>query len=142
MSRRTKFIIWSIAGVLAAGIAWFAYGFCRAWYRFASEERLCGGFQPVVTAIERFHETTGALPANLVQLVPFCLPELPTPPLADSVDYLVMPGGSNWQLTVRSRITGKPRVFVRRFSGQFTEEELQDSVTAFHGWVAFKQQSR
>jgi hypothetical protein len=138
-SRRIKVIIWTIVCVFAVGSAWFAYGFYRAWHQFASEERICGAFHPVISAIGQFQESTGRLPTNLTQLVPAYIPQIPTAPYADSIDYLVMAGGTNWQLTVHSRITGAPRVFIQRSSHQFTDEEWRQSVTGFHGWVVFRE---
>ena len=138
-SRRTKFIVWTIIGVFVIGIAWFAHGFYRAWHKFASEERICGAFHPVISAIDQFQETTGTLPTNLTQLIPAYVAQIPTTPVADSIDYRVMPDGTNWQLTVRSRITGAPHVFVQRSSHQFTDDEQRQSVTGFHGWVVFRE---
>jgi hypothetical protein len=138
-SRLTKIIIWTIVGAFAVGIAWFAHGFYRAWHKFASEERICGAFHPVMGAIDRFYERTGTLPTNLTQLVPTYVAQIPTTPVADSIDYRIMPDGTNWQLTVHSRITGAPRVFVQRSSRQFTKEERRQSVTGFHGWVVFRE---
>jgi hypothetical protein len=137
-SRRTKLIIWSMVGVLGIGVAWFAHGFYRAWHRFASEERICGAFHPVIAAIEQFQETTGSPPTNLTQLVPRFVPRLPVAPVADSIDYRLLPDGTNWQLSVRSRVTGDPRVFVQRSSRQFTADEERQAVAVFHGWRGFK----
>ena len=138
-SRRTKFIIWSVVAVFALGVAWFAHGFYRAWHRFASEERICGAFHPVIAAIDEFHEATGSPPTNLTQLVPRYIPQIPAAPVADSIDYRVLPDGTNWQLSVRSRVTGAPRVFVQRSSRQFTAEEERQVVAAFHGWRGFRE---
>lgn len=139
MSRRTKVIVLCVVCVFAVGVMWFARGVFRAWHRFASEERICGAFQPVVTAIDEFREATGSLPTNLVQLVPRYVPQLPAAPVADSIGYQVSPDGTNWQVTVRSRITGSPRVFVQRSSQQFTAAEESQAVAAFHGWRAFRE---
>jgi hypothetical protein len=136
-SRRTKVIVWAIVGLFALGVAWFAHGFYSAWHRFASEERICGAFYPVTGGIAQFQATTGTLPTNLTQLVPIYTPQIPTAPVADSIDYRVMADGTNWQLTVHSRITGAPRVFIQRSSHEFTDEERRRSVTSFHGWVVF-----
>jgi len=138
-SRRTKIIVWAIVAIVVLGIAYFAYGFYRAWDRFASEERICGAFHPVFGAIEKFYDTAGALPTNLVQLVPAHISEIPRAPVADSVAYRVMPDGTNWEITVRSRITGVPRVFVQRSSRQFSEAEERESLGGFHGWVVFRE---
>jgi hypothetical protein len=138
-SRRTKIIIWSIVGVFALGVAWFAPGFYRTWHRFAAEERIFHAFLPVIGAIYAFDKDTGSPPTNLMQLVPAYIPKLPATPVADSIDYRVLADGTNWQLSVRSRVTGAPRVFVRRSSGQFTSEEERQVVTTFHGWREFKE---
>jgi len=79
------------------------------------------------------------LPTNLTQLVPAYIPQIPTAPVADSIDYHVMGDGTNWQLTVHSRITGAPRVFIQRSSHEFTDEERRQSVTGFHGWIVFRE---
>ena len=134
-SRRSKFIIWPIVGVLAIGVAWFVH----AWHRFASQDRIFGAFYPVIAALDEFHAATGSLPTNLTQLVPRYVSQLPTAPVADAIDYRVLPDGTNWQLTVRNRITGAPRVFVQRSSRQFTAEEESQVVVAFHGWRGFKE---
>jgi hypothetical protein len=138
LSRSTKIVLWSVVTSVALVVSVFAYGVYCAWDKFASEERICGAFQPVIGAIDHFAEAKGALPTNLVQLVPAYVAELPTSPVADSIDYRIMPGGTNWQLTVHSRVTGPRRIFIQRSSHQFTEEERRQSVSAFHGWVVFK----
>jgi len=138
-SRRTKFVLWTTLCVFLVFIAWFARSLYHAWHRFASEERICGAFHPIISAIDKFHETTGTLPTNLTQLVPAYVPQIPTTPVADSIDYRVMPDGTNWELAVHSRITGALRMYVQRSSGQFTEEEQQQGVTGFHGWVVFRE---
>src|SRR2546425_5094959 len=138
-SRRTKFIIWSIVGLLGIGVASFAHGFYRAWQRFASEDRISGAFHPVIAAIDQFNEATGSPPTNLTQLVPRYIPRLPAVPVADSIDYRVLPDGTNWQLSVRSRVIGVPRLFVHRSSSQFTAEEELQVVAAFHGWRGFRE---
>lgn len=138
-SRRRKFIIWLIVVVVAIPVVLLVHGFYRAWHKFASEERICGAFHPVINAIESFYEATGSLPTNLTQLVPSYIPQIPAPPVADSIGYQVLPDGTNWQLSVRSRVTGAPRVFVQRSSHQFTTEEEHQVVTMFHGWRAFRE---
>src|SRR5215204_1129041 len=96
-SRRTKWIIWSVVAVIAVTIAWFAHGFFTAYNRFMNEERICGSFHPVISALDQFQEQTGSLPTNLTQLVPQYLPQLPSAPVADSMEYRVLPG-TNWEL--------------------------------------------
>ena len=139
ISRRSKCLIWSTIGVLVIGGAWFVRGIYRSWHQFLSEDRICGAFYPVVTAIEEFHEATGSLPTNLVQLIPRYLTQLPVAPLAESINYRVLADGTNWELRVRSRITGAPRVFVQRSSQQFTAAEEGEAAAAFHGWRAFNE---
>jgi hypothetical protein len=138
-SRRTKWIIWSIVAVIALTVAWFGYGFFTAYQRFMNEERICGAFHPVISALDQFQQQTGSLPTNLTQLVPQYLPQLPSPPVADSIEYRVLLGGTNWQLSVRSSIRGKPELFVQRSARDFTAEEQQRSATGFHGWLVFSQ---
>ncbi len=138
-SRRTKLIIiWSVVAVIAVTISWFAYGFFTVYHRFMSEERICGAFHPVIKALNQFQEQTGSLPTNLTQLVPRYLPQLPRAPVADSIEYRVLPG-TNWELSVRSSVRGKPELFVQRLSQDFTAEEQRRSVTGFHGWLVFSQ---
>ena len=138
-SRRTKWIIWSVVAVIALTVSWVAHGFFTAWHRFASEERICGAFHPVERALDEFEQRTGSLPTNLTQLVPQYLPQLPTAPVADSIDYRVLPDGTNWQLSVRSSVRGRPELFVQRSSRDFTADEQQRSVTGFHCWLVFRQ---
>ncbi len=137
--RRSTIIVWTIVCGLLVALAVFAYGYCQAFYRFACEERICGAFHPVIDAIGRFQESKGALPTNLTQLVPTYVHEIPTAPVADAIEFRVMADGTNWQLTVHSRIAGSRRVFVQRSSDEYTSEERQRSVTAFHGWMVFKE---
>ena len=137
-SRRTNWIVRSVFAVVAITGVWFAYGFFSAWHRFASEERICGAFHPVISALYEFQERTGSLPTNLTQLVPNYLPDIPAGPIADSVEYRVLPGGTNWQLSVRSRVRGAPELYVQRLSHDFTAEEQRRSVTGFHGWLVFR----
>jgi len=139
VSRRTKWIVWSVVAVTASAVAWFAYGFFQSYERFRSEERICGGFYPVISAVEEFRQQTGSPPTNLSQLVPRYVPKLPGAPVADSIEYRVLPDGTNWQLTVRSSVRGRPELFVQRSSRDFTAEEQQRSIGSFHGWVVFRQ---
>ena len=138
-SRRTKWIVCSVVAVFAIGAVWFAYGLFSAWHRFASEERICGAFHPVISALDEFQQQTGFLPTNLTQLVPQYVPQLPSAPVADSIEYRVLPDGTNWQLSVRSSVRGRPELFVQRSSRDFTAEEQRRSVTGFHGWLVFSQ---
>ena len=138
-SRRTKWIAWSLVAVTTLAVAWFVYGFFTAYHRFMSEERICGAFHPVIRALDAFQQQTGSLPTNLTQLVPQYVPQLPSVPVADSVEYRVLPDATNWQLSVRSSVRGRPELFVQRSSGDFTAEERQQSVGSFHGWLVFSQ---
>ena len=63
----------------------------------------------------------------------------PSAPVANAIDYRVFADGTNWQLSVRSSVRGKPELFVQRLSRDFTAEEHRQSVTAFHGWLVFRQ---
>lgn len=137
-SRHTKLIVRGIVFLLAICVAWFAYGFLNAWHRFSSEERICGAFHPVINGIYSFQEKTGVLPTNLIQLVPAYIDRIPDTTIAQSIDYHLMPDGTNWHLAVRSHITGATRVYIQRSTGEFTPEERQKAVTAFHGWVVFR----
>jgi len=139
LSRRTKWIIQSLVAVIAFTVACFAYGFFTAWHRFASEDRIYDAFLPVVRALGEFQQQTGSLPTNLTQLVPQYVRQLPRAPFADSIDYSVLPDGTNWELSVQSSIRGAPQRFVQRSSRDFTAEEQRQSVTAFHGWLVFRQ---
>ena len=137
---RVKWIVWSVVAAIAVTVAWFAYSFFTVYTRFMNEERMCGAFHPVIRALDQFQEQTGSLPTSLAQLVPQHLAQLPSAPVADSIDYTVLPDGTNWQLSVRSRVRGKPELFVQRSTRQFTAEEQQRSVTGFHGWLVFSEQ--
>ena len=138
-SRRAKWIVWSVVAVIGVTVAWFAYGFFTAYHRFMSEERICGAFHPVISALDEYQQQTGSPPTNLAQLVPKYVPQLPSAPVADSIEYRVLPDGTNWQLSVRSSVRGKPELFVQRSSRDFTAEEQRRSVTGFHGWLVFSQ---
>ncbi len=138
LSRRTKLFLWAIVTACAVCAGWFAYSFCHAFSRFASEERICGAFHPVIGAIDQFQAKEGVLPTNLSQLVPAYLQQIPAAPVADTIDYRAMPDGTNWELTVRSHIAGVPRLLVQRSSGVFTQEERQQSLKSFHGWIVFR----
>lgn len=137
MSRRTKWIAWSVVAVFAIGATWFACAYLTALHRFLSEERICGAFGPVISALDEFQQQTGFSPTNLTQLVPQYLPQLPSAPVADSIDYRLLQDGTNWQLSVRSSVRGAPEVFVRRSSHHFTAEEQRRRVAEFHGWLVF-----
>lgn len=139
VSQRTKTLLWVTASALILGLGFVGHDFYLAWQRFASEDRFAGTFYPLVRALSEFQESTGALPTNLTQLVPAYLTRIPSAHSADSVDYRVMPDGTNWQLTVHSRIERDPRVLIHRSSHQFTDQEQRQSVTSFHGWVVFRE---
>lgn len=136
LPRRTQAIVWSVVVLFLVGISWLASAFFDAWQRFASHDRICGTFDPVISAVDEFQHQNGSLPTNLAQLVPNYLPQVPGAPVADSIDYRVLSDGTNWQLSVRSRVDGKPRLYM--YSSQdFTTEEQRQSVTGFHGWLVF-----
>ncbi len=137
--RRTKIAFGTAFILIAAVVTWFGYGFVRAWHRFAIEERICGAFHPVIDAISKFQESTGKVPTNISQLVPGYIPEIPKAPVAESIDLRAMPDGTNWQLTVHSRITGALRVYMQRSSHEFTDQERRQSVAGFHGWLVFRE---
>jgi len=106
---------------------------------FWTEERVCGVFDPVISALENFQQQSGSPPTNLTQLVPRYLQQLPISRVANSIDYRVLADGTNWQLSVHSRALSTPRVYVHRSSQEFTDAEQRQSVTAFHGWVVFRE---
>ena len=139
MTRRTQWIIWSVIVAIGLTVTWFAHGVFMVLNRFANEDRICGAFDPVITALDEFQRQTGSLPTNLMQLVPQYVPQLPRAPVADSIEYRILPDGTNWQLSVGSSLRGKPQLFVQRSSRDFTAEEQRRSVTAFHGWLVFSQ---
>ena len=138
-SNRITWIIWSVLAALFIAGGLFVYGFFKAWQRFANEERICGAFSPVINGLQTFQEQTGSLPTNLVQLVPQFVQQIPPPPLAESINYRILPDGTNWQLSVRSRVRGPQELFMRRSSNEFTEEERRQSVAGFHGWLVFRE---
>ena len=124
--------------MIGVSVAWFAHGVFTAYNRFLNEDRFCGAFHPVISALDQFQEQTGSLPTNLTQLVPQYLPQLPSAPAADFIEYRVLPG-TNWELSVRGSVRGKPELFVQRSLRDFTAEEQRRSVTGFHGWLVFSQ---
>ena len=138
-SNRITWIICSILGALLIAGGLFAHAFFKAWSRFANEERICGAFGPVISGLQNFHERTGTLPTNLVQLVPEFVQQLPASPIAESIDYRILPDGTSWQLSVRSRVRGPRELFIRRSSNELTEEERRQGVAGFHGWMVFRE---
>jgi len=128
-----------LAALFIFGGGLFVHGFVKTWQRFANEERICGAFGPVITGLENFQTQTGSLPTNLVQLVPQFVQQIPTSPIAESIDYRILPDGTSWQLSVRSRVRGPRELFMRRSSNEFTEEERRQSVAGFHGWLVFRE---
>jgi hypothetical protein len=139
-SSRITWIIWSVVAALVIAGGLFVHAFFKVWQRFANEERLCGAFGPVVMGLQNFQEQTGALPTNLVQLVPQFIQQIPAMPIAESIDYRILPDGNSWQLSVRSRVRGPRELFMRRSSNEFTEEERRQRVAEFHGWLVFREQ--
>jgi len=135
-------IVWSVVAVFVIGGVWFGYGFVGAWRKFANEERICGAFHPVIIALHEFQRQTGYPPVNLAQLVPQYLSQLPSAPVANSIDYRVLPDGTNWEISVHSGVRGAPEIFVQRSSRDFTEEEQRRSVAGFHGWLVFRNRQR
>jgi hypothetical protein len=138
-SRRTKWIIRSIVAAVAAGVVWFGCEFLIAWHRFTSQERICGAFHPVISALGEFQQQNGFLPTNLMQLVPRYLQEIPAAPISDSIEYRVLPDGANWELSVRSRVSGSRALYIQRSSNDFTADEQRQSFTRFHGWLVFRE---
>jgi hypothetical protein len=138
-SRRSNWIARLVTAVIAIAVAWFAYGYFSAWQRFASEDRFSGALDPVTSALHDFQQQTRSLPTNLAQLVPRYLAQIPSGPVVDSIDYQVLTGGTNWQLSVRSHVRGAQEFYVQRSSREFTPEEQRRSVTGFHGWLVFRE---
>jgi len=137
MPRRNKWIVRSVALVVVIAIVSLGHGFWKAWSRFANEEKICGAFHPVINALQEFQEKTGAPPTNLTQLVPEYLPKIPAAPVANAIEYQVLSDGTNWQLSVRSSVRGKPELFVQRLYRDYSALELSNSITGFHGWLVF-----
>ena len=137
--QRIHWVVRTVLIGIAVGVVCFACVFLTSWKKFSREEQLCGAFHPVVNALGEFQSKNGSLPSDLTQLVPTYLPQLPSAPVADSVDYRVSPDGIGWQLSVRSKIRGRLELFVQRSSREFTPEERQQCVGGFHGWLVFKQ---
>ncbi len=137
MTRRTKWIVRSVALVVVIATVSLVHGFWKAWSRFANEEKICGAFHPVINALRYFQEKTGTPPTNLTQLVPGYLQKIPAAPITNVIEYQVLADGTNWQLSVRSSVRGKPELFVQRLYRDYSAQELSNSVTGFHGWLVF-----
>ena len=137
-SRRTKVIVWTIVGVVVVGTrlvrSRLLSGLAQVRIRGAHLRRISSCHQRD-RPVPGVH---GHLPTNLTQLVPAYIPQIPTTPVADSIDYRVMADGTNWQLTVHSRITGAPRVLFS-VHPRVHRRERRQSVTGFHGWVVFRE---
>jgi len=136
-SRAIKIVVRTLLALVLGFVLLVGIVFCRAISKFMAEERICGAFHPVIHALSEYQEAKGALPTNLAQLVPTYLPELPAKPVADAIDYQVLPDGTNWQLTVHSRVTGPRRVFLQRSTRTYTDNEQKRIIGGFHGWVIF-----
>ena len=140
LGRRTKFLIWLILVAVASGVAWIGHGFFSAFYRFATEDKISGTYLPVVMALYDFQSDAGVPATNLSQLVPRYLAKIPSAPVADSVTYRVLSNGTNREIRVHSCTLKPARVYVHRSGGVFTPEEERRKLTAFHGWVALKEE--
>ena len=135
---RARWTVGLIAAAIVSTGAWAAHDFFSAYRRFMREERLCGAFHTVIDALREYRQQHGAQPTALTQLIPSHLAQLPSAPIADAIEYRLLPDGTSWEISVRSSVRGRPELFVQRSSHNFTAEERQRSVTNFHGWLGFE----
>ncbi len=132
--------MWLAAAVVVGGVGWVSYDLSNAWHKFSIEDQVHDKFFPVVTALNKYQEESGAPATNLSQLVPRYLSGIPSSSIADSLEYQILPDGTNWQLSIYSRALNPARVYVHRSSGQFTADEQRKELTRFHTWTVFRQQ--
>jgi hypothetical protein len=137
LSRRTRWTLGLVVAAIVSTGAFLAHDFFSAYRRYMREERFCGAFHPVIDALREFQEQNGVPPTTLAQLLPGHLTRLPSAPIADTIEYRLLPDGTDWEISVWSGVRGTPELFVQRSSRVFTAEERQRSVTNFHGWLGF-----
>jgi len=104
----------------------------QAWHKFSVEDQIHDEFFPVTKALYDYQDAHKSPATNLAQLVPAYIAQIPSSPLADSVEYSVMDGGNAWQLSIHSRALSPPRLYCCRSSNQFTPEEKRRILIQYH----------
>jgi hypothetical protein len=138
MKTGTKRILLGVAAVLLAGFGAVVWDFFTALRTFRIEDQIHGTFFPVSMAIERFADTNGVPPQSLDSLIPDFLPNIPTSPLVDRLEYGVV-GGTNWIMNAHSTVLKPARIYSWRSDLNFTEPERAKLIKKFHNVAVFKE---
>ena len=125
-------VLTGVAVVVITLAAVFAFGIHQAWHKFAVEDSIHGTFFPVVRALEEYEHDHGAPAANLAQLVPKYVSQIPSSALVDSVQYTLLPDGKAWQLSLHSTALDPPRVYCCRSNNKYTTEEEKRVLLRYH----------
>ena len=136
MNIATKRIFYAGAAVLMGGVAIFAWGFFQGLRMFGIEDQIHGTFSPVSMAIERYAQQYGRPPTSLDRLVPEFLPGIPTSPLVDGLDYLVV-DDSNWILNAHSTAIKPGRTYSWRSDWNLHDQEKAKLVKEYHRIAVF-----
>lgn len=131
MRTGTKITLFGVATVLLMGVSTVLWGFFSALRTFGIEDQIHGTFFPVSMAIERFAETNDVPPRALDSLVPSFLPCIPTSPLVDSLEYMVV-DGTNWIMNAHSTVLKPARTYSWRSTSTFSDAEKLKMLKQFH----------
>jgi len=115
--------------VVIAGV-YFGCLIGGAWRAWRAEGEIAHTFFPVVQAIYRYAEATGAPPRALSDLLPEYLAALPVSDRAASLAYHALPAGQ-WRLDVHAT---DRRVWCWRSSRDAPRKDNAKPVGWIHGW--------
>ena len=90
-----------------------------------------------MNALEDYQRDHNAVATNLAQLVPRYLETLPNSPYVESIEYRVLTNGHHWEIRALSRALKPPRLYVRRATNVYSDEEREKMHDIVHGWAIF-----
>ena len=107
-----------------------------AWFRI--EGAIHHAFFPVVMAIDAYVRDEKVPPAQLSDLVPQYIAEIPTSKYSGAPSYRVLQE-KNWEFFVDSDERGVARKYLSRSTGYYTKEEERHIILKYHGvWVVLQ----
>jgi hypothetical protein len=136
VKKAIKITLASVGAVALCGVLWVGCGIVRSYRRYFTEEKIVATYGSVVEAIEAFTEKQGHPPSRLQDLMPRHLTAIPQIDEVHSVEYHRDKADGVWSLHVRSRATGRARVYLFRSTRTLTAAEKTRSLGYCHGfWV-------
>lgn len=136
-----KYFIAVSAVLLIVFAAFMGFVAWPAWCRFSVEDRIHGAFYPVVNALYRFQDDTGAPAAGLAQLVPKYLTAIPRSEFVSEISYRRSSDEKAWALSLYSTALDPPRLYCCRSDRKFSAAEELRVIQRYHAtWVVLRRQ--